>query len=124
MRYAAFGNATVSILPVSGNNLTGLVKNVTPGRVFWMTGMAVKPTTSLSAIWVFDATAGTPATGDAATTKYPALILPAASGVQANAGVWNFPSPGVKFSTGVCAAYNTCGVTTATGGVCCWGYEE
>ncbi len=123
MRYAVSAHATASILPVSGNNLVSIRLNTT-GRAFWLRGMAVKPTTSLSAIWVFDATGGTPATGDAATTKYPSLILPAASGVESNTGVWNFPAPGIKFTTGVCAAYNTCGITSATGGIACWGYEE
>ena len=125
MRYAVSGNATASLLPVSGNNLVSVLgRNVTTGRAFWLRGIALKPTTSLSDVWLFDASAGTPATGDAATTKYPALIIPAATGVQFNNGVWNFPAPGIKFTTGVCAAYNTCGVTTATGGIACWGYEE
>lgn len=125
MRYAVSGHATAAILQVSGQNLVSILgRNVTTGRAFWMRGCLFKNTASLSAIWVFDCSAGTPATGDAATTKYPSLIIPAATGIQFNTGVFDFPAPGVKFTTGVCAAANVSNATTATGGLSVWGYEE
>ena len=123
MRYAVSGHATASILGPTGTLISVLGRNVTTGRAFWLRGISVKPTTSdgtaNGAIKIYDASHGsntTSATG--------AMSLPAATGVQFNTGIFNFPAPGIKFTTGVCLAYNTCGVTTATGGIACWGYEE
>ncbi len=123
MRYAVSGHATASILGPTGTLISLLGKPVTPGRAFWLRGLALKRTTSdgtsYGAIKIFDASHGTNT-----TSATGALGIPAATGVLFNTGIWEFPAPGIKFTTGVCAAYNTCGVTTATGGIACWGYEE
>ena len=142
MRYAVKGSNTADVTGCSGANLVGLMgKNITTGRVFWLTKVWYPPHGTTGKVILFDATVGAAATAALAMTTTAAkpiiFMLSATQGVVAAAtvggaaqpnvgalgGHMDFAAPGLKFQTGVCIAFNTSG--SATIGSCGGeGYEE
>ena len=147
MKYAFSGinstilDATVDATGVDAGDPTALLggqwamgRAVTTGRVAylrWLTIYNDGPTGQAPAVGVrlFDATAGTNPTaatlrGVIRCASSPGAATTAQSGGQTTRVEW--PAPGLKFTTGICASKNTTDASGsfAQGAIAAGGYEE
>ena len=104
MRYAIMGNCTDSLSDVvtAGKNLLG--RALTAGRVLWLRSAHFYDVSAAGTIALYDISQG-----GATADEKRRISVPCASG---RTTMVEFPSPGLKFSTG-CVAFRE---TTATAG--------
>ncbi len=97
MRYAVKGSNTADVTGCSGAALVGLMgRNITPGRVFWLTSVWYPPHGTTGKVILFDATIGTMATGALAMTASAGATgeMPVIFMLSATQGVYNEATAG------------------------------
>ena len=123
-RYPVSGVATTAIEPATGTLRSVMVAPTATTRVFWLMSIWYGRCGNGFNIVLYDATAGATAGGTGVVKKavVPSLEAQLHSGA-ARPGFFEFPAPGLKFTSGVCAALEVSGSMSANdmGGA---GYEE
>ena len=120
MRYPVSGVSTVAISPATASSNQSIGVSITSGRVFWLRGVWTTPNATTGPVHVVDATVGSTATS-------PTLAIPlehdSATKVVGPRTIFEYPAPGIKFSTNPVARMSASGSIDA-GHIGCWGYEE
>jgi hypothetical protein len=119
MRYAVSGANTDAIEPATGAVQSVIGRDLPSTRAaFWLTWIGYIGSGTGGYVYLYDATAG--ATVGSGTLR---ATLQAATAVDDRPFVIKFPSPGLKFTAGCCAAFSASG-TIAAGGMYGGGFEE